>query len=392
MRSISVNSYSAKWLGKRFPWVYPKEVAKGSVRPGEWALFRDGSGTVLGTGVLDRGWIAGRVFRHGDGPCDEAWIHGLLDRAAALRDVLVDPETDGYRLVHGENDGLPGIRIDWWSHHATVILDSPSLAVVLPWITSWLEDRRRPRGIHLAYRLDGRDDRNRELSPPPGLLAGREPSGDVKVRERGIVYGVRPHEGPDVGLYTDMRAVRAFLEPTWGGTRVLNTFAFTGAFSVSAAYNGALETVSVDLSAKYLERAEQNFTFNELSTDNHEFLVEDTFKALDRFRRQGRTFDRVILDPPSFSHGPGGRWSAKKDMPRLVAAAARVSDPGGWILACSNQGDLSPRDFRGMVLSGLSKAKRDAQELHVTSQGPDYPAAAGFPEGRYLKVTLWRVL
>ena len=392
MRSITVNSYSAKWLGKRFPWVYPKEVVKGRAAPGEWAVFRDGGGNVLGTGVLDDGWIAGRVFRHGPGPADEAWIHGLLDEAAALRDVLIGPETDGFRLVHGENDGLPGIRIDWWSHHATVILDSPALAVVLPWIVSWLEANRQPRGIHLAYRLDSRDDRSRKLDPAPGVLAGHEPTGDVKVRERGITYGVRPHEGPDVGLYTDMREVRAFLEPTWGGTSVLNTFAFTGAFSVSAAFNGALETVSVDLSAKYLERAEQNFAYNELSTDNHEFLVEDTFKALDRFRRQGRTFDRIILDPPSFSHGPGGRWSAKKDMPRLVAAAARVTSPGGWILACSNQGDLSPRDFRGMVVNGFAKAKREAQALHIASQGPDYPAAAWFPEGRYLKVTLWRVL
>lgn len=391
MRSLTVNGYSTKWLGKGFPWVYPKEVVKGSVRAGEWAQLRDGSGKVLGTGVLDRGWLAARVFRHGDGPVDEAWIHGLLDEAAALRDVVIGPETDGYRLVHAENDGLPGVRIDWWGHHATIVLDSPSLAVVLPHLVSWLVDRRSPRGIHLAYRQDSRDDATSHPDPAPGVLHGHAPPGDVKVRERGVTYGVRPHEGPDVGLYADMREVRAFLEPTWGGTRVLNTFAFTGAFSVSAAYNGASETVSVDLSAKYLARAEENFAYNELSTDAHEFLVEDTFKALDRFRRQGRTFDRVILDPPSFSHGPGGRWSAKKDMPRLVAAAARVTDPGGWVMTASNQGDLSPRDFRGMCLSGFERAKRRAQAIHIASQGPDFPALSSFPEGRYLKVTIWRL-
>ncbi|MCB9669483.1 MAG: class I SAM-dependent rRNA methyltransferase [Alphaproteobacteria bacterium] len=392
MRSLTVNGYSAKWLGKQFPWVYPKEVVKGAVKAGEWATVREGAGRVLGTGVLDDGWIACRVFRHGDGPVDEAWIHGLLDRSAALRDVVVGPDTDAYRLVNAENDGLPGIRIDWWGHHATIVLDSPSLAVLLPWITGWLEANRSPRGVHLAYRQDPRDERRGALHPEPGVLAGFAPTGDVKVRERGITYGVRPHEGPDVGLYTDMREVRAFLEPTWAGTSVLNTFAYTGAFSVSAAMNGAAETVSVDLSAKYLERAEQNFVFNELSLDTHDFLVEDTFKALDRFRRQGRMFDRIVLDPPSWSHGPEGMWSAKKDMPRLVAAAARVTEPGGWILACSNQGDLSPRDFRGLVLSGLERAGRPAQSLQVASQGPDYPALSTFPEGRYLKVTLWRLL
>lgn len=392
MRSLTVNAYSAKWLGKGFPWVYPKEVTKGALRAGEWTTVRDGGGRVLGTGLLDSGWLATRVFRHGEGPVDAAFIHERLDRAAALRDVLIGPDTDGFRLVHAENDGLPGVRIDWWGHHATVILDSPSLAPLLPWITSWLVKNRAPRGVHLAYRQDGRDDRSGPLDPPPGILHGRLPTGDVKVRERGVTYGVRPHEGPDVGLYTDMREVRAFLEPTWGGTRVLNTFAFTGAFSVSAAFNGASETVSVDLSPHYLKRAEENFAYNELSTDTHEFLVEDTFKALDRFRRTGRRFDRVILDPPSFSHGPGGRWSAKKDMPRLVAAAARVCDPGGWVMTASNQGDLSPRDFRGMCLSGFERAGRQAQEIHKASQGPDYPAASTFPEGRYLKVTIWRVL
>ena len=390
MKQVTVNAYSAKWLKRSFPWVYPKEHVSGKVQAGTWAQLREGSGPVLGTGLLDDGWLLARVFRHGEGPVDEAWIHGLLDQAASLRHALFGPETTGYRLVHAENDGLPGVRIDWWSHHAVVVLDSPALAPLLPWIVSWLE-QLQPRGIHLCYRTDPRDTRAGDPDPAPGLLFGHLPTGPIKVLERGITYGVLPHEGPDVGLYSDMRSVREFLEPTWAGTRVLNTFAYTGAFSVSAAFHGAAETVSVDLSSHYLDRAELNFGFNELALDNHEFLVEDTFKALDRFRRQGRTFDRVLLDPPSYSHSKEGTWSAKKDLPRLVAAAARVLDPGGWLLVASNQGDLSPRDFRGQVLSGFERANRVGQELAVLSQSPDFPAASAFPEGRYLKVAIWRL-
>lgn len=389
MRQLTVDDYSAKWLRKGFPWVYPKEVRKGSARRG-WAGIRDRNGQLLATGLLDGGWLAARVFRHGEGPVDEAWIHQQLDRAHALRLALFGPETTGFRLVHAENDELPGVRIDWWSHHATVVLDSPALAPLLPWIVSWLEARLQPRGVHLAYRPDPRDQAQ-ELDPPPGTIAGRAPTGEVTVLERGVKFLVRPHDGPDVGLYTDMREVRAFLEPTWGGTRVLNTFAYTGAFSVAAAMNGAIETVSVDLSARYLERAEANFRANELDLDAHELVAQDVFKALDYYRRKGRTFDRIVLDPPSHSHSKDGVWSAKKDLPRLVAAAARVCDPGGWILVASNQGELKPRDFRGLVLSGLQRAKRTAQELAILSQAPDFPAASTFPEGRYLKVAIWRL-
>jgi 23S rRNA (cytosine1962-C5)-methyltransferase len=394
MRVVTVNGYSAKWLRKGFPWVYPKEVVTGhpGKAEGSWVEVRDERGNRLGSGIADSGWIAVRVFEH-DTPerAGPGGLAALLDRAAALRDGMFGPETTGYRLVHAENDGLPGVRIDWWSHHATVVLDSPALASVLPPIVAWLQRTRQPRGIHLAYRLDPRDSRKGGLDPAPGLLEGHEPTADVRVLERGVAFGVRPHEGPDVGLYADMRGVRAWMEPHWGGTRVLNTFAYTGAFSVSAAYNGAMETVSVDLSKAYLERAEKNFELNELPTDAHEFVVDDTFKALDRFRRKGRRFDRVVLDPPSFSHSDAGIWSAKKDLPRLVAAAARVLDPDGWILVASNQGEMSPRDFRGLVLDGFKRANRHAQELWIGSQAADFPAHSAFPEGRYLKVAVWRL-
>lgn len=391
MRALTVNAYSTRWLHKGFPWVYPKEVVRGRLTSGEWVELRDERGARLGMGLADTGWLAVRVFAHGDGVADRAHLYALLDRAVALRDAAIPPDTTGYRLVHGENDGLPGVRLDWWDHHAVIVLDSPSLAPIVPLVVDWLVERRAPRGVHLCYRPDPRETRTDEPDPVPGLVWGHAPPGDVRVTERGVAFAVRPAEGPDVGLYADMRDVRAWLEPTWGGTRVLNTFAYTGAFSVSAAMNGASETVSVDLSRKSLDRAEQNFALNGLTLDAHELIAEDTFKALDRFRRTGRRFDRVILDPPAWSHSREGTWSTKKDLPRLVAAAARVLDPDGWLLVASNQGDLSPRDFRGLVLDGLQRADRPAQELWIGSQAVDFPAAASFPEGRYLKVAVWRV-
>lgn len=389
MRRVRVDGYSESWLRKAFPWVYPKEITSGRAEPGQTVALEGPSGQFLGIGIADDGFVAVRRFRADDGPLDAGWIAGLLDRARALRERVVDPGTDAYRLCHGENDGLPGIRVDWWRSFATIVLDSPSLRGLVPHVVAWLEDRLQPHGIVLGHR---RDPRDRDLPDPPAeLVAGHPPRGAVRVRERGVEFDVWPLEAPDVGLYPDMREVRAWLEPHWGGTSVLNTFAYTGAFSVSAAKHGATEVVSVDLSRKALDRAEANLAASGLHDFPHEALAEDTFRALDRLRRTGRRFDRVILDPPSYSRGVEV-FSAKKDYPRLVAAAARVLAPEGWIVACSNLGELSPKIFDGLVGDGLKKAGVDAQVVHLGGQAPDFPVATWFPEGRYLKVRVLRVL
>ena len=391
---VHVNPYSAGWLKKGFPWVYPKELHGRRPRLGQKVELRDAEENYLGTGIADDGWIAVRVLRHDAGPVDRDWLYSVLDRALALRERLFDSTTTGYRICNAENDGLAGIRIDWWSHFGVIILDTPSLAGLVDGIATWLTERLDARGVYLCYRPDSRDDRKAaEFRPAPGLVKGTAATADVTVLERGLRLRARPWDGPDVGVYADMRDVRTWLEPHWGGTNVLNTFAYTGAFSVAAAVGGAADVTTVDLAGPYLERAEENFRANDLDPANYRFMESDTFDALDRFRRQGERFDRVVLDPPSFSRTKSGRiWSSKKDMPRLVASAARVTEDDGWLIVASNRGELSPRDFRGLVHKGLSRADCRGQEIHWGGQASDFPWLSTFPEGRYLKVGVWRVM
>ncbi|MFT4626936.1 MAG: 23S rRNA (cytosine1962-C5)-methyltransferase [Myxococcota bacterium] len=392
MSDWRVNAYSEKWLRRGFQWVYPKEIVSGRPSIGAPVRLLGHGGAVLGRGLADKGWIAARVYRHDDGPLDEAWMERVVGRAADLRDVLVGDDTTAFRLINGENDGLPGIRVDRWGHFLVIAADSPAVGPLLSPLCDALERRLSPRGIYLCYRPDGRDGRDPAgFRPAPGLLRGRDAAGAVRVRERGLCFDVYPAEGPDVGLYTDMRDLRAWLEPHWGGARVLNTFAFTGAFSVAAAFGGATEVVSVDLSQKYLDRARDNFRANALDPGQHSFIADDVFKALDRFRRKGERFERVILDPPAFSHG-SKVWSAKRDYPRLVSAACAVLEDGGWIIVASNQGELSPHQFRGFVAEGLRRGGCSGQLLHSGTQAGDVPASTTFPEGQYLKLAVYRVL
>ncbi len=334
-------------------------------------------GTRLGTAIADDGWIAARRFREDDGPIDQALLTARVATARALRAAL-PADTDCYRLVNAENDDLPGIRVDVYGVHAVITLDSPSLQGLIDPLTNAIGAMD---SVHLAWRPDPREAHR--VWPRSRLVRGVAPDADIAVRERGMTLLVRPGAGKDIGVYTDMRDNRAWLEPHWRGRSVLNLFAHTGAFSVAAARGGAEAVVTVDLSEAYLARARANFEANGLAAG--EFLAEDSFKALDRFRRKGRLFDLVVCDPPGHSHGDGGSWAGERDWPRLAAACLRVLRPGGWLVAASNLGSQSPKQFQGQLGEAARRAERSVRLIHEGTPPVDHPAALHFPESRYLK-------
>ena len=388
---MTVNGHSAGWLARGFCWVYPAEVQQRTtgLRPGAVVHLRGPDGRDLGVGLWDDGWIAVRRFRRDVGPLDEAWLTERVRHALALRDQVVDPETSAYPLINAESDGLPGVRVDRYGWVLVVTLDSPSLVTLLDPLCELLESLLSPRAVFLAWRPDPRD-RDWEPPRPAGCIRGRAPAGDVRVTERGLAARVRPESGKDIGLYPDMRELRAWLEPHWGGRTVLNLFAHTGFFSVAAAFHGAAHVTSVDLSRGFLDRAEENFRANELDPGLHDFFAVDVRRFLDRARRKQQTWDLVVLDPPAFAHGPEGTLSTRKSYAGLVTGCLRVLSPGGWLVAALNLGAVSPKDFHGMVAQGARKAPRSLQLIHEAHQAPDFPAAVDFPEGRYLKAGVWR--
>lgn len=384
-----MNSYSEGWLQRGFLWVYRDEVVRGETprRAGEVVRIRGERGVELGVGLWDEGRVAVRRLREDGGPVDAALMAARLDAALARR--RLPPQTTAWRWLHGENDDLPGVRLDVWADEVTFTLDAPGLQVLLDPLlahlhAAWPAPERPLAAAWLCWRPapgeEGSVARARR-----GLIWGEDRGEEVEVEELGLRYGARPRDGLDAGLYCDMREVRAWMAPHWGGRRVLNTFAFTGAFSVSAAAHGAAEVLSVDLSGPALSRLEANLRANGLDPDRHPRWEMDVFKALDRLRRKDERFDVVIADPPSFAHGPDGPWSASRDFPRLVAACLRVLRPGGWLVAATNNGQVSPKAFQEQVQEGAQRATRRLRLLHQGSPPVDFPAALSFPESRYLK-------
>lgn len=379
---VVVNGYSERWLRQGFPWVYREEVTgrTGSLVPGQVVRIRARDGRTLGTGVWSEGKVEVRRFREDDGPIDVALLQERVALARARRPMPAD--TDAWRWVHGENDGLPGIRVDVYGGAVSISLDSPSLARLVDPLLGALQ-QELPVDAAWVHARGGEDEDWSKV--PLGQIAGRRPPGDLLVQERGVRVGVRPWEGSDAGLFSDMRGIRAWLEPHWRGRSVLNTFAYTGVFSVSAALSGASAVHTVDLSDHYLDRARDNFRLNGLDPSQYTFTAADTFKALDALRRKGETFDVVIADPPSHSHSEAGTWSVASDLGRLVGACLRVLAPEGWLVVATNLGTMSPKEFRKLVLAGSHKVGRPLRMIHEGSPPIDYPAALDFPESRYLK-------
>jgi len=312
----------------------------------------------------------------------------------ALRSAVCDVrETDAFRLIHGASDGFTGWFVDKLGDFLVSASEGP------------LEPDRRAR-LHLLLRETGaRGAYHKRLlkkvatpaDAAPQWVAGDAAAEIFDVRENGLRFGLSFIEGYSPGLFLDQRDNRRRLQTGHiaagfdigaGSTarRVLNTFAYTCAFSASAATGGARVT-SVDLSKKYLEWGRRNFALNGLDASAHEFLHGDCFDWMRRLAKKGRAFDVVLLDPPTFSRSKSaGVFAAKQDYASLVTLALPLLAPGGVLFASTNAASLAPEGFLGAVRGAVARARRSIVSEHYAPQPPDFPITRGLPA--HLK-TVW---
>jgi len=211
----------------------------------------------------------------------------------------------------------------------------------------------------------------------PVLLEG-DPEAPLTtvVMERGVRYGLDFATGYSTGLFLDQRHNRSFVRMV-APRRLLNTFAYTCSFSVVAALAGA-ETLSVDLSKKYLERGRQNMALNgvDLESGRHRFIADDVLDVLPRLERRGEKFDMMILDPPTFSRSRGRRWQVEEGLEELLLQALELAAPGALILLSTNCTRISRRQLELIARFGI-KVSRRGGELHYEPPLPDFPEGEG---------------
>mgnify|MGYP006295459183 FL=1 len=375
------------------PWVYDQGIRKqnkaGAV--GDLAVLFDRNRRFAGLGLYDpESPIRVRVLHQGEQTrIDAAWLRGRLQNSFNVRDMLRhDSGTTGYRLVHGENDGLPGLVIDCYAATLVVKLDTAAWTPHLSVLTGLLVNLLAPERVVL--RLNRTVSRSSAL--PEGLADGAILYGPpldhpVIFMENGIRFEADPVRGQKTGFFLDQRENRARVGALSKGREVLNVFAYTGGFSLYAARGGATRVVSLDASAPALAGAERNFALNQdvagIAAAEHETICSDAFECLGQMAGTSGKFDMVILDPPSFARKQAQVEKAVASYERLARLGIRNLKRNGILVAASCSSRVPAEDFFASIQRAASQSKRSLQVIERTAHAADHPV--GFPEGAYLK-------
>jgi len=293
---------------------------------------------------------------------DVSWIETTL-----LRDFEAEG-TDAHRLCTIDDGWVERFGRDVLVSFKRV-LGRERLLEELQWWASNAEFKIQ----RVFARFTSRKDDERE---PPRLIFG-DPGENLQTvaTERHLKFGIDFGAGYSVGLFIDQRENRRYIRHI-GPKRLLNCFAYTCSFSVSAACAGA-STLNVDLSKKSLARGRENFVFNNLPTIDHRFVADDVMAVLPRLARKGQRFDTIILDPPTFSRSPGGKtFQVENDFEKLLVEALELAERDGHILLSTNCSTLREHALEVMARYGL-KAARRAATFHRQPPLPDFPPGAG---------------
>jgi len=390
--ALRVTAEAERAIRQGHPWLFESAITQQSFmgQPGDLAVIFDKKRRFLAIGLFDpdspiRVKILGANKPVSIGP---EWFQEKIAAACSLRaTLLAQPaprQTTGCRLIHGENDGLPGLVLDRYENTLVLKLYTP---VWLPHLGEILP--ALPPADRIILRL------GRRLAEQPGdlfgleegLLSGAPLEGPVQFWENGLRFEADPIRGQKTGFFFDQRDNRSMVEQLASGREVLNVFAYTGGFSVYAARGGARRVVSVDSSAAALDAARRNWAYNRdvfpVGDSEHTILAEDAFEALPRLAGQGRQFDMVILDPPAFAHRNQQVDRALAAYRRLTLLGLSVLTKEGILVQASCSSRVPAEDFFKQVHLAAAHAKRPLMELARTGHALDHPIA--YPEGTYLK-------
>jgi 23S rRNA (cytosine1962-C5)-methyltransferase len=368
------------------PWIFSGAIKNKStaIAEGDVVEVRDHKGLFVGMGHYQDGTIAVRVFAFKKAEVDFKFWKNKLVRAYNVRKKLGLAEsthTNVYRLVYAEGDGMPGLIIDFYN--GTAVLQTHSIGMHRI-KTDLIEALKEIYGdaLHAVY------DKSEETMPKlssvkakNGCLWGETKTNEVL--ENGHTFYVNWETGQKTGFFVDQRESRELVSRYSKGRTVLNTFCYSGGFSIYALAAGAKEVHSVDSSQKAIDLTEKNVLLNtNPDQGSHQSFAVDTFDFL---VGKEHTYDLIILDPPAFAKHQNAKHNAVKGYRKLNAEALKQIKPGGIIFTFSCSQVINRELFQGAVMAAAIETGRSVRILHQLSQPPDHPVSIFHPEGEYLK-------
>lgn len=367
------------------PWIFREALEAFEAAPGAAVRVVDRTDRFVASGLSEAGPIAVRVFSLDDRPVGETLFAERVDAAFALRAQVVPPETNTYRLLHGEGDRLPGVVCDRYGAHAVLKFDGDAaLARREAWMRV-LSSRLRERGIETLLVRSGRKEEQRVE-----VAWGEPPPRELLVLERGMQLAVNLYEGQKTGLFLDHRETRARVRQLSPGHEVLNLYGYTGGFSIAAGLGGASRVTTVDLAKPALALAERGWRENGLPPDAHSVRAADVADYLTAAADGGERYSLIVADPPNFAPRQSAVPQALPAYEALHAGVLRLLTPGGLYVAASCSSHVDRAAFEETLQRAAARVRRVVQVLERSGAPADHPRLLAFPEGDYLKVLVVR--
>ncbi|HUH75167.1 MAG TPA: class I SAM-dependent rRNA methyltransferase [Chitinophagales bacterium] len=368
------------------PWIFSGAIKRISeeVQDGDLVRVLDSKGDFLAIGHYYDGSISVKIITFEEEAIDDNFWENKLAAAFERRKwlhIFEQNHTNAFRLVHGEGDDLPGLIIDIYEDVLVLQAHSVGMYLSLPEISKAAQKV-------LGDRITAIYDKSKDCLPAQfayplqnGWLLGEKEH--IAIKENDIHFHIDVVKGQKTGFFLDQRDNRALLGTYSKDKTVLNTFCYSGGFSLAALQAGATQVDSVDVSSNAIELVEKNLLLNEYFSDNHQSYVEDVMK----FLRQEDVpqYDIVVLDPPAFAKSVSKRHNAVQGYKRLNMLGLEKVKPGGLLFTFSCSQVVDAPLFLNTVTAAAIECGRKVKVIHRLSQPADHPVNIFHPEGSYLK-------
>ena len=394
--AVRVTPDARRQIAAGHPWIFNESITSISHRGGvgDLAVIFDNDRNFVAIGLWDPSSpIRIRILHHGKPATIDADFWGQHIRAAVERRASIGDDTDGYRVLNGENDGFPGLVLDRYADTFALKLYSPVWIPHLRSVVATIVEELGPTALVLRLARTMADHALHGLSEGVALV-GEPPTGPVMFRENGLRFEADVLHGQKTGHFLDQRDNRALVGSIAAGMRVLDVFAASGGFGIYAAAGGATRVTSVDQSEPALAAAERNFAHNAAEPNvrhcEHDSIVGDAYEVMDRLIQRRKHYDIVVVDPPSFAQRKSNVERALHAYGQLTQRAVQLTRPDGLLVQASCSSRITEQQFFATVRGSAQRAGYDLTEVRRTAHALDHPVS--FAQGSYLKALFARVI